>query len=84
MKVNLNVKYNSFVHSKAMLWCHKHLFLTVANDLVKDVNFITIFSRRKLAASEKNKISATLLHLYSFSSSITTGFYSFGEKHDWI
>ena len=47
MKVNLNVKYNSFVHSKAVLWCHKHLFLTVANDLVKDVNFIKIFSRRK-------------------------------------
>ena len=47
MKVILNVKYNSFVHSKAMLWCHKHLFLTVAKDLVKDVNFITIFSRRK-------------------------------------
>ena len=47
MKVIISAKYNSFVHSKAMLWCHKHLFLTVANDLVKDVNFITIFSRRK-------------------------------------
>ena len=48
MKVNLNVKYNSSCSLKPCSGATS-TFLTEANDLVKDVNFIglTIFSRRK-------------------------------------